>query len=68
MNLLDDVETYKAPSRAKLTKQATSLVGRRRTKRGKKKKRTKSAKWKKEYKKALADHKQMKKEFERLIK
>lgn len=38
MNLLDDVEEYKPPSKAKLTKQATNLVGRRKTRRGKKKK------------------------------
>ncbi len=38
MNLLDDVEIPKQPSRASLTKKATNLVGRRKTRRGKKKK------------------------------
>ena len=40
MNLLDDIEIPKQPSRASLTKKATNLVGRRKTRRGKKKKPT----------------------------
>lgn len=42
-------------------KQATKLIGRRPTRRGKKKKHGKSAKWKQEHEEALAEHKRAKK-------
>ena len=67
MNLLDDIETPKQPSRASLTKKATNLIGRRKTRRGKKKKKVKSAKWLREYAIALEQQNEMKKEFARKI-
>ena len=67
MSLLDDVEVPKQQSKASLTKQATRLIGKRKTRRGMRKKKTKSAKWKREYAEALEQQNQMKKDFERLI-
>lgn len=77
MNLLDDIEVPKQPSKASLTKQATNLVGRRKTRRAKKKPKTKNAKWQREFVQAKKDQDLMKKqrkergqmfrEFERLI-
>jgi len=65
MNLLDDIDVPKQPSRASLQKQATKLIGKRKTRRGKKKKKQKSAKWRKEYAEALREHKKMKEEMEK---
>lgn len=74
MNLLDDVPDYKKPSTISLINQATKLVGRRKTRRGKKKRKIKSNEWKKQFDIAMKQHKQMKKEraqefqnFHRLI-
>lgn len=67
MNLLDDIEIPTQPSRASLTKKATNLIGRRKTRRGKKRKKTKSAKWKKEYAEALKQQNLLKEEFARKI-
>jgi len=67
MNLLDDIDTPKQPSRASLVKKATSLIGRRKSTRGKKKKKVKTAKWKREYAEALKQQTELKKEFARKI-
>lgn len=65
MGLLDDIETTieipQTPNKVSLTKQATNLIGRRRSKRGKKIKKTKSAKWQKEFNEALKKQNEMKK-------
>ena len=64
MNLLDDIDVPKQPTRASLTKKATNLIGsRRKTRRGKKKKKVKSAKWLREYAIALEQQKELKKRF-----
>lgn len=62
MNLLDPVEIPEQPSRASLTRQATALVGRRKTRRGKKKPKVKSAKWLREFEQAKKEHELMKKQ------
>jgi hypothetical protein len=67
MNLLDDLELPKQQTRASLTKTATRLIGRRITRRGKKKKKTKCVKWKKEFAEAFKQQNLLKEEFARKI-
>lgn len=74
MNLLEDIPEYKKPSRSSLTHQATNLVGRRKTRRGKKRKSPQALKWQLDKEKALKLYQQQKKEraqeyknFHRLI-
>jgi len=63
MNLLDDVEVEQQPSKASLSKQATNLIGRRRTRRAKKKKKVKPVKWQREFSEAMKAQKKVKKQL-----
>lgn len=74
MNLFDDIKDFKPINKNQLRQHATKLIGRRKTRRAKKKKKTKPAQWTKEFNEAMKIQKQMKKEraeqfsdFERLI-
>ena len=62
-NLLDDIDVPKTQSKATLSKKATNLIGRKPTRRGKRKKKTKTAKWQKEFNIAMKEQTNLKQQI-----